>query len=431
MKYKDIYTFFGIILYKIACDYAYGNIISMLFEYQNFRNNPTNFTENYSWFMILSLSPLMIKTFNMESLSSSITTILILVSLIPTTTLIAFDSTYKIEYLILMYIYWLILLIANLYLPKIVINKGEITGFKNAYKYITLILCATVIFVSWKFTGFRFHFGLNDVYDLRTEARGYEVPLIIGYLSTFSDNLLPVLLVYFLYKKKYIIALFIIGVILLNFGVTATKQILFLLFLALLGFFIVKSFKIIRLYIWAFLILIYLCITEFIVFGTYFISTFSIYRIFFIPAKLHYVYYDFFSTRELDYFRQSALKYFMNSPYKENIGFLLGDYDIGDITARANNGLFSDAYMNFGILGVFIFPIIVVLILKTLDGATKGLNQRILFIVTSSISFVFLGLPFTTALLSAGIVVLIIFLYTLPRDRKKLNRNNEESLSYN
>lgn len=430
MKYKDKYTFIGIILYKIASDYAYGNIISMLFEYQNFRNNPTNFTENFSWFMILSLSPLMIKTFNKESLSSSITTILILVSLIPTTTLIAFDSTYKIEYLILMYLYWFLLLTANLYLPNIVINKGEIKGFKNTYKYITVILCATVIFVSWKFTGFRFHFGLNDVYDLRSEARGFEAPLIIGYLSTFSDNLLPVLLVYYLYKKNYTIASFIVGVILLNFGVTATKQILFLLFLAILGFFAVKSFKIIKLYIWAFLLLIYICISEFIIFGTYFISTFSIYRIFFIPAKLNYVYYDFFSTREHDYFRQSALKYFLNSPYKENIGFLLGDYDIGDITARANNGLFSDAYMNFGLIGVLIFPIIIVLILKILDGATKGLSQRILFIVTSSISFVLLGLPFTTALFSAGIVVLIIFLYTLPREKNKLN-NNEESLSYN
>lgn len=431
MKYKDIYTFIGIILYKIACDYLYSNIISMVFEYQNFRNNPTNFTEYYSWFMVLSLSPLMIKTFNNESLSSSITTIIILVSLIPTATLIAFDATYKIEYLILMYVYWLLFLTANLYLPKIFINKGEIAGFKNAYKYITAILCATVIFVSWKFTGFRFHFGLNDVYDLRSEARGYEVPLIIGYLSTFSDNLLPVLLVYFLHKKKYTIAFFIIGVILLNFGITATKQILFLLFLALLGFFVVKSFKIIRLYIWAFLFLIYTCITEFIVFGTYFISIFSTYRIFFIPAKLHYVYYDFFSTRELDYFRQSALKYFLNSPYKENIGFLLGDYDIGDITARANNGLFSDAYMNFGILGVLIFPVIIVLILKALDGATKGLSQRILFIVTSSTSFVFLGLPFTTALLSAGIVVLIILFYTLPREKEKSSIINEQSLSHN
>jgi hypothetical protein len=127
----------------------------------------------------------MIKIFNKESLSSSIITILILVSLIPTTTLIAFDSTYKIEYLILMYLYWLLLLTANINLPIIVINKGQIKGFKNAYKYITIILCTTVIFVSWKFTGLRFHFGLLDVYDLRAEARGYEVSLIVGYLSTF------------------------------------------------------------------------------------------------------------------------------------------------------------------------------------------------------------------------------------------------------
>lgn len=416
MKYKDLYAFIGILLYKVACDYSYNNIISILFEYQNFRNIPTNFTLLFSWFMVLSLSPFMIQTFNKESLSSSILTILILVSLIPTTTLIAYDSTYNINYLLLMYVYWFILLNLNLHFPKIVISNKLNWRSNQTYKYITLILCSTVIYLSWKFTGFRLHFGLYDVYDLRTEAREYDSSFLIGYLSTFSDNLLPILLVFFLHKKKYESAILIGFVILLNFGITGTKQILFLLLLSLFGFYFVKSFKIVKFYLWFFLILICICISEFFLFDTYFISIFSIYRVFFIPAKLHYVYYDFFSTREFDYFRQSLLKYFIDSPYKENIGFLLGDYDIGDITARANNGLFSDAYMNFGFIGVLIFPVIVVFILKALDGAANGLSERILFIVTSSISFVLLGLPFSTALFSAGIIVIVLFLYTLPKE---------------
>lgn len=421
MKIKNFYTFLAIILYKASCDYAYGNIISLLFAYQNFKNDPTTFTQYYSWFMVLSLSPLIIKTFNKENLSSSIVSVLILVSFIPTTTLIAFDSTYKLEYLILMYVYWLIFITSNIYFPKIKLSSIGFKAYKYGYIFISIILCVTIIFVSWKFTGFRFHFGLTDVYELRTEARGYEIPLILGYLSTFSDNLLPILLVYFLYKKKYTVAIIISGVILLNFGITATKQILFLLFLAIFGFFFVKSLNVVKIYVWAFLVLIYFCIGEFLILGTYFVSIFSIYRVFFIPAKLHYVYYDFFSTRELDYFRQSVFKYFIDSPYKENIGFILGDYDIGDVTARANNGLFSDSYMNLGFIGVFIFPFIVVLILKILDGAVIGLNQRIFFIITSSISFVLLGLPFTTALFSAGILVLVFFLYSLPREKVILN----------
>jgi len=415
LKRKNIYMLIAIITYKFSCDYAYNSIISIIFAYQNFRNNPTFLSEVYSWFMVLSLSPLIIKSFNKESLSSSIISILILVSFIPTTTLIAHDGTYKFEYLILMHLYWFFFLAANIYFPKIILKNYDSRWLKNVYKYLTVILCATVVFVSWKYTGLRFHFGLFDVYELRTEARGYEVSFVLGYFSTFSDNLLPVLLVYFLFRKKYTVAVIVVGVILLNFGISATKQILFLLFLSIFGYLFVRSLKVIRLYIFAFLFLIYACIFEFLLFGTIFISNFSIYRIFFIPAKLHYVYYDFFSVRELDYFRQSALKYFIESPYKQNLGFILGDYDIGDITARANNGLFSDSYMNLGFVGVFIFPFIVVLILKILDGASKGLSERILFIVTSSISFVLLGLPFTTALFSAGIIVLIFILYTLPR----------------
>ena len=36
-----------------------------------------------------------------------------------------------------------------------------------------------------------------DVYQIRTEARGYNVPFLIGYIVNFADNMLPILFVYF------------------------------------------------------------------------------------------------------------------------------------------------------------------------------------------------------------------------------------------
>ena len=95
----------------------------------------------------------------------------------------------------------------------------------------------------------------------------------------------------------------------------------------------------------------------------------------------------------------------------------MGYEDIGDFGARANNGLFTDAYYNFGMIGVFIFPIIVVVILKILDGSVSGLSEKFLFIITVSTSFVLLGLPFSTALFSAGIIPLVFLLYTIPRNK--------------
>lgn len=415
LKYKYLYLFLGIIFYKFLCDYSYANIISILFDYQSFENNPNFESMLISWLMVLLLSPLIIKTNFDEKLSSAIIKVLIFISLIPTCTLIGFNSSFETEYIVLMFIYWVVLLTSNLYMPKIIFGNSNYLGKLKFDKIIIVILILTVIVISWNYAGFRFQFDIYNVYDVRVESRGYKIPLIWGYLLTFADNILPIAFVYFLYRKKRIIAFCIAFIIFLNFGITASKQIIFLLFMSFLGFYFIRNLKFTNKFIWLFIGLISVSILEFIYFETFIISIFSTYRVLFIPAKLHYVYYDFFSNNEFDYFRQSFFKFFLESPYKENIGFLMGYHDAGIWTARANNGLFSDAYYNFGIIGVFIFPIIVVVILKILDSSVSGLNQRFLFIIIISVSFVFNNLPFSTALISAGIIPLIFYLNSLKK----------------
>jgi len=222
-------------------------------------------------------------------------------------------------------------------------------------------------------------------------------------------------------QKKKIVALLVSIIIFLNFGISAVKQVLFLLMFTWAGYFLVKTERFFNYFLVGIISLVLLSIAEFKIFGTYFINNFMNYRIFFIPAKLHYVYYSFFSVNEPDYFRQSIFKWFIDSPYKDGIQFMMGEEDIGDFSARANNGLFTDAYLNFGGIGVFIFPLIVVCILKILEGASKGLDPKILFIVSTAVSFVLLGVPFSTALFTSGIVVLSLFLYTLPRITKPID----------
>ena len=407
--------FLGIIFYKFLCDYSYDNIVSRNWGYQNFDNNPNFESMFISWLMVLFLSPLIIKTNFEEKLSSGIIKVLILVSLIPTCTIIGFHSSYETKFIVLVFLYWVVLLTSNLYMPKIIFSNSNYLEKLNFDKIFIVILCLAIIFAAWRYTGFRFQFDIYNVYDIRVEARGYSIPLIWGYLLTFSDNILPIAFVYSLYKKQRIITFCIGFVIFLSFGIAGSKQVIFLLFLSLLGFYFIKNLKFTNKFIWLFIGLLSLGILEFIYFETFIISIFSTYRVLFIPAKLHYTYYDFFSNNELDYFRQSFFIFFTESPYKENIGFLMAYEDVQFWGGRANNGLFSDAYYNFGDIGVFIFPIIVVVILKILDGSVSGLNERFLFIIIISVSFILNSLPFSTALITAGIIPLIVFLSSLKR----------------
>jgi hypothetical protein len=416
LKNKTLFlTLVGLILYRFSIDYSYTNIIAELFDYQGYVVVPSVNSVLISWLFLMALTPMIIKIFFKPNLSSNILSVLILISLIPTTTMIAFNSHYSNTYIILIFVYWFTLLYLNIKIGPIIISKNRFE-LPNFYKYLTVLLSVIVVFLSWKFTGLRFHFGLLDVYDLRLDARDYNISSLgIGYLSTMADNLLPSLLVLFLYKKRWIVSLSLILVILLNFGITATKQILFLLILAVTSYFFIKDLKFSKYFLWFFLSLVIVSILEFHFFDSWAISLFSTYRVMIIPAKLHYSYFSFFSNGNFDYFRQSFFKWIWPSSYKENIGFLLGEFDTGDIGGRANNGLFSDAYMNVGPIGSLIFPLIILIIIKFLEGATLGLNERILSILVISISFVLLGLPFSTALMSAGILLSILFYSSLPR----------------
>lgn len=407
-----------LIFLRLALDYAYANIVSVIFGYQNFKNEPTLSSYTISWLFLLTLMPLIYRNYIQKNLSSYIITILIAISLLPTTTLIAFNKSYSYSYISLMYIYWFLILWFNKQLPSIVFLKNRKIKTQVPYVVLTILFCGAVIYTSWVYTGFRLHFGLLDVYDLRSEAREYQVSTLLGYIITAADNILPVLLVFFLVQKNWSIAFFVSVIIFLNFGISAVKQVLFLLIFSWIGFFLVKTESFFRSIINGVSALVIMSILEFKLFSTYFITNFFSYRILFIPAKLHHVYYTFFSVNEFDYFRQSILKWLLKSPYKEGIQFIMGDEDIGDFTARANNGLFSDAYLNFGFLGVITFPIIVIIILKALEGASNGLNAKILFIITTATTFVILGVPFSTALLTSGLLLLTLVLYTLPRNRR-------------
>ncbi len=405
----------ALILYRIIVDYSYENIIAVLFDYQNYLLNGNMQSIFVSWFFYLSLFPLIIKCFKKITLSSIIASILVLISLVPTTTLICFNKTYPTNYLVLMYLYWTIFLFCIIQLPVIHISSIKTRKSSFLVDLVTFILISTIVLISYKHTGLRFHINLMTVYDLREEAREFQISFVLGYLSTFADNILPILLVYYLVNRRFIIASIVSLAIFINFGISGTKQVLFLFFFSMLSYFFIKNLKPVRTYLWFFLALIITCILEYTFIGTWFLSLFSLYRVFFIPAKLHFVYYNFFSVNELDYFRQSALKWAFDSPYKINIGFLMGEEDIGEIAARANNGLFSDAYFNFGIIGVLFFPFILSIILKLLEGASSKLGSEILFIIIITITFILLNLPFTTGLISAGILPLIFILYIVPR----------------
>lgn len=404
----------GLVGYRLVVDFGYRVVVATDFDYYGFTSQPTVATMLISWGFLLALLPLLIFVLRSERLSAQISGLLALISLVPTTTLIAHDPRYPALYIVLIFSYWLVFLLASAFMPSV---RPFLRPLRSDAPHMMLsaVMCATILFISWFYTGLRLHFGLFDIYDLRAEAREYQIPIILAYVATMADNLLPILLAYYLRRRWLSMAVALGVVILFNYGITATKQIVLLLLFAVISVAVPEPLRLNRRIIIALAVLVSACILEKEVFGTLFAGTLSLFRVMVLPAHMHWFAFDFFQTRELLFLTQSVLRFFFDSPYSENVQFLLGEYQIGIITARANNGLFTDGYMNFGAASVLFYPVLAVFVMKLIEGAATGLSSGVQFTVVVSVSFVFLGLPLPTAILTAGIGGLVILLALLPR----------------
>ena len=338
--------------------------------------------------------------------------------MIPLTTLISVNQNYPLDFILAIYIYWLLLLYLAIHLPKIGLSYFINIRSKTLYAVFLFLICSSIIYLSWANTGFRFYLNIFDsmaLYDLRVEARDYTTIPLIGYLVHSGDNILPILLVYFLVVRKFILAGIVATVIMLNFGITASKQVFFLLIIGLLSYLFIKRNTFQRLLLFGCISITALSILESYLLNSAITANFSTYRIFFIPAKYQAIYYDFFSLYEPDYFRQSFLRLFFESPYERSLHMILADFHNNDYFARANSGLFADAVMNLGWLGVILFPFLLVIIVNFIDSASKGLHNSVLFLIVVCISFMLLNLNLTIAILTGGIFICIPLLYSLPR----------------
>jgi len=406
--------------YKILVDLSY-EFVADAYGYQNLFYNGREFSAAFlSWFFIIFSIPILKFLFDDRSTSGNVLALLTLFSFIPTISAFGFRPDYDVMYKFQIGLFWLVFILAWAFIGPIRFYSLTKLESKSIFWIVAFILSASVLIYSFINVGFRLHFNLIDVYDIRTEARSFIAPFPINYLVSYADNILAVIAIFLIYRRKYAWFILLILIIFVNFSITGTKQIFFVPAIGLIGYFFIKNNFGSHIFLISGLMLLISCIFETAIFGSNILHNFFTYRVIFIPVELHHEYYQYFQTHDLLYYSQSLLKMF-SYVEEENIQFLMGGYSIGDFSARANNGLFSDAYMNLGVVGVLIYPIILAVYLRILDGAANGLPDRIMPVIVIYVAFVLLGMTFTSALFTSGLLPLIFLLYSLPRKSSEKN----------
>jgi hypothetical protein len=120
---------------------------------------------------------------------------------------------------------------------------------------------------------------------------------------------------------------------------------------------------------------------------------------------------------EFDLFRQGILgRLGFSSPYINKIPNIIGGVYFNNYSTSSNNGLFSDAYYNLGVAGMFIMPILIILALRLLEACMNGLSISVLIASVVTATMTFISSSFFTVMLTHGFIALCVIIYFLPRN---------------
>lgn len=413
--HSKVFAFLAILLYRMLLDFIYWEFISPKYNYVGLIDNFSDESYLISWILLIFFSCMFFRIQKKKTNGSIVISSLILISAVPTTTIVAYFDC-GIEFCLLNFLYWFVL--CELYLINLPNVKTGIYMKKGRSRIIMLCLfflfAINILFISIFYTGFHLNLNLYEVYSQREAYRMLNIPTVNAYLFTAGTVVFPLTLGYAISNGNKILGFMATFCQLMSFATDGRKSTLFLLVAVVLGY---KLFKMLNGMLLPYYCLMMLCvgILETKIFNTIFLIELVIRRLLIVPAYLHYAYYDFFSQMPVDFFKQSIMgKLGFESNYDQSIHKIIGDlyYHQG---VNANNGLFSDAYFNLGLIGMVLLPFMICIAIKFMDSVTRGLppGNAISLIIVST--FTFLSSSFFTVMLTHGYVIGCMYTYFIPR----------------
>lgn len=411
------------IVYKLIIDLFFSVYLSDTYSYCGSGASLNSNKYIVSWLMLFVL--LVIRELIINQDMSFIIEILYYLSIVPTLSIywMKNENTYA---MLLIFCYWIVFeIFAGIFsrekhincVQSIMYSHDKLKKDNIVIQFIFIWCVISILYFSWKYGNFRFFVRFEDVYTYRL-APNNSMSSIGGYIFSWNTNLLiPLCMNIHLLNKKYLFTVIDIIMILLSYSIYGNKTILFT-GMVVIGVWILSKIrfelftdKIISLFLGCIMIVA-------MIFGNTVVYKWPaslLYRLLYIPSEAHFYYFDFFQKNELLYFRQSFLRFFASDPYNKPVSVLIGSdkkYNLVGSYNNLNNGLFSDAYMNFGVIGVMIFPIIIVVVLCVIIKALQSYEDVIRYSFFIVLLMYCISASLFTWLLSGG-VILAIFIFNV------------------
>jgi hypothetical protein len=406
---RKISAFICVPLLALFLSVIYVQYIAVWYDYQGF-------TLSLSW----------------ENVLFSIILILITVYLMPVATFRASDLLVQIWYLIgyipILLFYMLngeeinyVIFVSICFGILIFFQRNSFTfkipNLKQAYLGYLLILFILVytygVLISSH--GFVFNLSILDVYDIRSEYVGFaSVYPFLSYFVVWQGYVInPMLLSICLKHRKYLLSTIVLLLFFLLFSITGFKNLLTGAFFVVLILFFIKRQNSLSLLSSGLSLLVVGSgvITELT--GRIEFVSIAARRLFFLPARLNFIYYEYFSVNPKTNLGYSIFSSFVDYPYELPPSGIIASYLDPSKNSGANAGFLADAYANFGFVGMVVFTLILVLMLRLMDSISKGRDWRFVSIALVMPFFALVNSGLLTTLLSHGFLFALLLYWVI------------------
>ena len=412
-KSKSVFWF---IVYKIVLDLTYAFLHKDLFGYYGFGFEPDMLRWVLSWTLYLLV------VFCVASNKTNFGTLFVytvfMLSLVPCFVYYEYNSAVKfwmllVQALALIFMHVLMDKLA----PKVKIKSSKIPYTSKNLKVVVVIMLLGYFAYAFKQYGLPSFSSLSweGISDIRANS---SMSTLMAILQNFLCRIVcPIMLMILFKTRRWIGFALVLTVQLYTFAITGFKTYLFIP-LVLIAVSILSSINLNRLMTFALPGVSVLCSLMYVVFGQVYPYALVNERVLFLPAKIKFAYFDYFSTHKFVYFSQSTFAKLLGfeSNYSENIPNLIGDVYFGRPEMWTNTGFMADAYANLGVLGVFLVAALLALIIMWVDITIEcnsadiliGLQSMFLLYYVSLNDGAAISVLFSGGMMFAVLLILII-----------------------
>lgn len=370
-----------------------------------------NFVRFLISFSIVFINSVLINTLKMRDFLYAILVLFMIFFILPSAVLFVFVN--KIDGRIFLsqnILIFSVLLIGRINMK---INSNKISIKSSRLILMFLVIVGTIPYVVLYLPYINLNnLFLQEIYETRELMLSRVNNTYVNYsYSWLNKFIIPCLLVFGLYFRNRATIILCVAILLFLYLCGANKVVFVGLFMVLILYkydYLKKINFFLKFIIGLSMVAFFLSY----VFSNDLVMLMAVRRPLFLPSLLDILYFDFFDNNFI-YWSESITGKFIEYPYDRPHSFMVGERYFEKSEWNANNGVISDGFMNYGLVGVLINSITIGMyfsFLSQLNISSKFFGLVFLFV------FLLISSSWTTLLLTHGGLVLLILALFFMRD---------------